>query len=208
MARQAPVLRPGHAPAAGGAAGGARGRLCPSRLRPRFLHFRSRASGHRGQGPLNPLRTRPLPASPISSTRRNDMTENQQDPKTVTEEAGGYGTPTAEQEMGGDEKTFAQPREEEAFDAAGLNQDSPDGETYPAGAPDLSQFGAEDQDSAGEPGAGRLGGTEEQMSSENASTERGFDADSRDTAVPSTDAEMDATNTEEPDAERPFSSES
>ena len=32
----------------------------------------------------------------------------------------------------------------------------------PAGAPDLSQFGAEDQDSAGEPGAGRFGGTEEQ----------------------------------------------
>ena len=29
------------------------------------------------------------------------MTENQQDPKTVTEEAGGYGTPTAEQEMPG-----------------------------------------------------------------------------------------------------------
>ena len=105
------------------------------------------------------------------------MTENQQDPKTVIEEAGGYGTPTAEQEMpGGDEKKFAQPREEEAFDAAGLNQDSPDGETYPAGAPDLSQFGAEDQDSAGEPGAGRFGGTEEQMSSENASTTPGFDA--------------------------------
>jgi len=37
------------------------------------------------------------------------MTENQQDPKTVTEEAGGYGTPTAEQEMGGDGKKFAQP---------------------------------------------------------------------------------------------------
>lgn len=46
------------------------------------------------------------------------------------------------------------------------------------------------------------------MSSENAGTERGFDADSRDTVVPSTDAEMDASNTEEPDAGRPFSSES
>ena len=135
------------------------------------------------------------------------MTQNNQ--QSPIEEAGGYGTPTAEQELpGGDGKTFAQPREEEAFDAAGLNQDSPDGETYPAGAPDLSQFGGEDQDSAGEPGAGRLGGTEEQMSSENASTERGFDADSRDAAVPSTDADMDASNTEEPDAGRPFSSES
>ena len=130
--------------------------------------------------------------------------DNKQDP---IEEAGGYGTPTAEQEMpGGDTKKFAQPREEEAFDAAGLSQDSPDGETYPAGVPDLSQFGAEDQDSAGEPGAGRFGGTEEQMSSENASAESGFDA-ARDTAAPSADAEMDASNTEEPDAGRPFSSE-
>jgi len=138
------------------------------------------------------------------------MTENQQDPKTVTEEAGGYGTPTAEQEMGGDGKKFAQPREEEAFDAAGLNQDSPDGETYPAGAPDLSQFGAEDQDSAGEPGAGRFGGTEEQMSAENASATPGYDADATENsevAMPSAEAEMDATNTEEPDAGRPFSSE-
>jgi hypothetical protein len=135
------------------------------------------------------------------------MTQNNQ--QGPIEETGGYGTPTAEQELpGGDDRTFAQPREEEAFDAAGLNQDSPDGETYPAGAPDLSQFGTEDQDSAGEPGAGRFGGTEEQMSSENASTERGFDADSRDAAVPSTDAEMDASNTEDADAGRPFSSES
>ena len=101
--------------------------------------------------------------------------DKQQDP---IEEAGGYGTPTAEQELpGGDTRKFAQPREEEAFDAAGLSQDSPDGETYPAGAPDLSQFGAEDHDSAGEPGAGRFGGTEEQMSSENASTTPGYDAD-------------------------------
>jgi hypothetical protein len=139
------------------------------------------------------------------------MTENQQDPKSVTEEAGGYGTPTAEQEMpGGDANNFAQPREEEAFDAAGLNQDSPDGETYPAGAPDLSQFGAEDQDSAGEPGAGRFGGTEEQMSSENASTTPGYDpeaTENSEVAMPSSEAEMDESNTEEPDAGRPFSSE-
>ncbi|MFF2242927.1 hypothetical protein ACFVTM_01925 [Arthrobacter sp. NPDC058130] len=152
------------------------------------------------------------------------MTDHQQDPQAVTEEAGGYGTPTAEQEMpggqakngqasngdasNGDDKNFAQPREEEAFDAAALSQDSPDGETYPAGAPDLSQFGGEDQDSAGEPGAGRFGGTEEQMSSENASAAPGFDADSQDAQVPSTDAELDASNTEESDAGRPFSSES
>lgn len=141
------------------------------------------------------------------------MTQDQQG-HPIEEEAGGYGTPTAEQEVpGGDDKSFAQPRDEEAFDAAGLNQDSPDGETYPAGAPDLSQFGAEDQDSAGEPGAGRFGGTEEQMNAENESSEAGFEQGSaaaaeRGGAVPSSEADMDAANTEEPEQERPFSSES
>ena len=134
--------------------------------------------------------------------------DNQQEP---IEEAGGYGTPTAEQEMpDGDTKKFAQPREEETFDAAGLSQDSPDGETFPAGTPDLSQFGAEDQDSAGEPGAGSFGGTEEQMSSENASAGPGYDGDApedSEAAVPSSEAEMDESNTEEPAAGRPFSSE-
>ncbi len=139
--------------------------------------------------------------------------DNQQD-RVVEEEAGGYGTPTAEQELpDGDAKTFAQPRDEEAFDAAGLNQDSPDGETYPAGSPDLSQFGAEDQDSAGEPGAGRFGGTEEQMNAEKESTEAGFEQGDENAAesggaVPSSEADMDEANTEEPEPGRPFSSES
>jgi hypothetical protein len=138
--------------------------------------------------------------------------ENQQG--SPIEEEGGYGTPTAEQEMPpGDAKNFAQPREEEALHAAGPGQDSPEGESYPAGAPDLSQFGAEDQDSAGEPGAGRLGGTDDQMNAQNESTDPGFDpgtdatAGSGDAAVPSTEAEMDSSNTEEPDPGRPFSSE-
>jgi hypothetical protein len=146
------------------------------------------------------------------------MSQEQQQGSPIEEEAGGYGTPTVEQEMGGgDSKQFAQPREEEAFDAAGLSQDSTDGETFPAGAPDLSQFGAEDEDSAGEPGAGRFGGTEDQMKAENESTDPGFEdtfdagneaaAEGGDAAVPSADAEMDAANTEEPDAGRPFSSE-
>ena len=145
------------------------------------------------------------------------MTQDNQG--TPIEEEGGYGTPTVEQEMGGaDTKKFAQPREEEAFDAAGLSQDSPDGETYPAGAPDLSQFGAEDQDSAGEPGAGRFGGTEDQMNAENESADPGFEPENTapentgqsaegDAAVPSAEAEMDESNTEDPDAGRPFSSE-
>jgi hypothetical protein len=139
----------------------------------------------------------------------------QENQGTPIEEEGGYGTPTVEQEMGGaDTKKFAQPREEEAFDAAGLSQDSPDGETYPAGAPDLSQFGAEDQDSAGEPGAGRFGGTEDQMNAENESADPGFEtvnagkeSESGDAAVPSAEADMDESNTEDPDAGRPFSSE-
>jgi hypothetical protein len=44
------------------------------------------------------------------------------------------------------------------------------------------------------------------MSSDNASTEPATDADS-DAAVPSAEAEMDESNTEKPDAGRPFSSE-
>jgi len=49
------------------------------------------------------------------------------------------------------------------------------------------------------------------MSSENASTTPGFDADASENseaAVPSSEAEMDEANTEEPDAGRSFSSES
>lgn len=136
----------------------------------------------------------------------------------IEEEAGGYGTPTVEQEMGGaDAKKAAQPRDEESFGAAGLSGDTTgDGETFPAGAPDLSQFGPDD-DSAGEPEAGRFGGTEDQMGAENESTDPGFDdsfnpgneaaAEGGDVARPSTEAEMDEVNTEEPAAGRPFSSE-
>ncbi|MCX6498511.1 MAG: hypothetical protein NTU93_06875 [Arthrobacter sp.] len=142
------------------------------------------------------------------------MTQDNQQAGSVEEEAGGYGTPTVEQELpGGAAKSFAQPRDEEAFDAAGLNQDNSDGETYPAGSPDLSKFGAEDQDSAGEPGAGRFGGTEDQMNAEDESTEAGFDQGNEATAevggtVPSSEAEMDDANTEKPVPGRPFSSES
>ncbi len=105
------------------------------------------------------------------------MTQEQhQDP---IEEAGGYGTPTAEQEMPGDGQQAAQPRGDAAPDAAG------------------------DQDSAGEPGAGRLGGTDDQSGAEDAIAEPGFDGvDNReaDVAVPSAEAEMDEFNTEDPDA--------
>ena len=139
------------------------------------------------------------------------------------EEVGGYGTPTAEQEAGGQQ--FAQPREEEDFDAAGLNQNSPDGETFQTGTPNLSHFAEEDQDSSGEPGAGRFGGTDEQLHAETESSVAGFDpvpgesplprdpdaspgagADEGDTAVPSADAEIDEGNADESGAGQ-FSSE-
>src|SRR6478752_4822800 len=78
-----------------------------------------------------------------------------------------------EEEAGGQQ--FAQPREEEDFDAAGLNQNSPEGETFQTGTPNLSHFAEEDQDSSGEPGAGRFGGTDEQLHADTASTGAGFD---------------------------------
>jgi hypothetical protein len=144
------------------------------------------------------------------------------------EEAGGYGTPTVEQEVGG--KQFAQPREEEDFDAAGLNQNSPDGETFGTGTPNLSHFAEEDQDSAGEPGAGRFGGTDEQLHAEGDASGAGFDtvpgespiprdadaspgagaetadAGAGDEAVPSADAEIDEGNADAQGSDQ-FSSE-
>ena len=128
------------------------------------------------------------------------------------EEVGGYGTPTAEQEMGGaDNKQFAQPREEEDFDAAGLNQDSTSGETCPTGTPNLGHLAEEDQDSAGEPGAGRFGGTDEQYHAETDTNDPGFEPGEppvpRDADVPSAEAEINESNADEQGSE-PFSSES
>lgn len=128
------------------------------------------------------------------------------------EEVGGYGTPTAEQELGGaDNKQFAQPREEEDFDAAGLNQDSASGETFPTGTPNLSHLSPEDQDTAGEPGAGRFGGTEDQYHAESDTNDPGFEPGEppvpRDADVPSAEAEIDESNADEQGSE-PFSSES
>jgi hypothetical protein len=114
--------------------------------------------------------------------------------------------------MGGaDNKQFAQPRDEEDFDAAGLNQDSPDGETFATGTPNLSHFDEEDKDSAGEPGAGRFGGTDEQHHAEFDSNDPGFEPGEppvpRDAAVPSAEAEIDESNADSQGSE-PFSSES
>ncbi len=128
------------------------------------------------------------------------------------EKVGGYGTPTAEQETGGaDNKQFAQPREEEDFDAAGLNQDSSDGETFATGTPNLSHFDEEDKDSAGEPGAGRFGGTDDQHHEESDTNDPGFEPGEppipRDADVPSAEAEINDANADSQGSE-PFSSES
>ncbi|WP_120521644.1 hypothetical protein [Arthrobacter celericrescens] len=116
----------------------------------------------------------------------------EQDRRNPEEEAGGYGTPTVEQEMGG---LVAQDRPEQAIDEAGLEEERGEGGGYPGGAPDLSHLGDEDADSAGEPGAGRMGGTEDQAKAEQDSAEP-------DVILPSADAPMDAGNTDadpEPD---------
>ncbi|MFP3580520.1 MULTISPECIES: hypothetical protein [unclassified Arthrobacter] len=105
---------------------------------------------------------------------------------TPEEEVGGYGTPTAEQESGGGQ---AQPRVEEDLSEAGLSQDSPDGETYQTGAPNLSHLDPEDADSAGEPGAGRLGGIDEQTQSEQASLPDGSGNDLPEEKSPNDDGE-------------------
>ena len=110
-----------------------------------------------------------------------------QDRTNPEEEAGGYGTPTVEQETGGQQ--FAQPREEQAIDEAGLEEERGEGGGYPGGAPDLSHLGDEDADSAGEPGAGRLGGTEDQAKAEQQSGEPDVD-------LPSAEAPMDEGNTD------------
>ena len=137
------------------------------------------------------------------------MSQDNQHP-APEEVAGGYGTPTVEQETGGDAKQFAQPREEEDFDAAGLNQNSPDGETFDTGTPNLSHFAEEDQDSAGEPGAGRFGGTDEQYHAESDTNDPGFEPGEppipRDADVPSAEAEINESNADEQGSE-PFSSE-
>lgn len=127
------------------------------------------------------------------------------------DEVGGYGTPTAEQEMGGGgTEQFAQPREEEDFDDAGLTQNSPDGETFATGTPNLSHFDEEDKDSAGEPGAGRFGGTDDQYHAESDTNDPGFEPGEppvpRDADVPSAEAEINESNADSQGSE-PFSSE-
>jgi hypothetical protein len=77
--------------------------------------------------------------------------------------------------MGGaDNKQFAQPREEEDLDAAGLNQDSPNGETFDTGEPTLGHLSEEDQDSAGDPGAWVFGGTDGEYNAECDTNDPGF----------------------------------
>jgi len=120
-----------------------------------------------------------------------------EDRRNPEEEAGGYGTPTVEQETGGEQ--MAQPRTEQAIDEARLEEERGEGGGYPGGAPDHSHLGDEDADSAGEPGAGRMGGTEDQAKAERESA--GAD-DTPDVALPSAEAPMDEGNTDDAEKER------
>jgi len=134
------------------------------------------------------------------------MTQENQQGMPVEEEATGYGTPTAEQEMGGIGKA-AQPRRDEDAGADGLSQDMPDDEAS-IGAPDLSVVGED--------------GMEDDVPLENESTDPGFEQagdkaaeqdndwysgdDGTGTTVPSGDADLDEGNTDDAEPET-FSSE-
>lgn len=113
---------------------------------------------------------------------------------------GGYGSPTPEQEMPDDAATnpgSADPtlRGQESDEQA-LNNDKS------LGAPDRNFFKAEDAGSDGEPGAGRFGGTEDQLREEisRSGADSGADADSAEPdaeapmVVPSTDAPLNEGN--------------
>jgi hypothetical protein len=132
------------------------------------------------------------------------MTQENQQGRPVEEEATGYGTPTAEQEMGGIGKA-AQPRRDADSGADGLSQDMPDDQAS-IGAPDLNVVGDEGDD----------------VPLENESTDPGFEQagdkaaeqdndwyagdDGTGTTVPSGDAELDEGNTDDARPET-FSSE-
>ena len=80
------------------------------------------------------------------------------------EVAGGYGTPTVEQETGADAKQFAQPREEGDSGGAGFDQGSgaapiPRDPGAPPGAEDVAVPSADaeiDEGNADEPGSGQF----------------------------------------------------
>lgn len=154
---------------------------------------------------------------------------------------GGYGSPTPEQELPDgvdavengageslDDAAVDDVEEDVALseipDDAATNPGSPDptlagdendaaalGGDPSLGAPDKDFFRNEDSGSDGEPGAGRFGGTDDQLHEELASVDPGaenLDADgSAPTEAPSTEAPLSEENTSDSE-EGPFSSES
>lgn len=139
----------------------------------------------------------------------NDEAANQERHQEPAE--GGYGSPTPEQEMpegaatnpGSPDPTLrGQESDEEA-----LNDDKS------LGAPDRSFFENEDAGSDGEPGAGRLGGTDDQLREElsrsDADAARVDPADETQREAPSTEAPLEEGNAGPTSSEREsFSSES
>lgn len=124
---------------------------------------------------------------------------------------GGYGAPTPEDEM--PERATTNPGSPDPALAGQESDEQSLGEDKSLGAPDRNFFQNEDASSDGEPGAGRLGGTEDQLREELTRTEgnaMGVDADN-DTPLesPSTDAPLNEDNAGPTRPEREsFSSES
>lgn len=124
---------------------------------------------------------------------------------------GGYGSPTPEQEVPAgaatnpgspDPTLLGQETDEEALD-----------DDKSLGTPDRSFFENEDDGSDGEPGAGRLGGTDDQLREEfsrsDANAARVDPADETPREAPSTDAPLEESNSGPTSPEREsFSSES
>lgn len=122
----------------------------------------------------------------------------------------GYGLPTPEQEMPADAATNPG-SPDPTIDGQETDQEALSSDTS-LGAPEQNFFEAEDAGSDGEPGAGRFGGTDDQLNEELASSDA--DAarlDPRDESpaeLPSADAPMDDGNSESASNQREsFSSE-
>ncbi len=145
------------------------------------------------------------------NTEENEAAGTTSNPQQGSKQAeGGYGSPTPEDEMPGDAATnpgSPDPtlRGQESDERALIDDPS-------LGAPDRNFFEDEDAGSDGEPGAGRLGGTDDQLREEldrsDADAARVDPADETPLEAPSTDAPLDEGNAGPTSADREsFSSE-
>lgn len=94
----------------------------------------------------------------MNSNERDTTQNSQNNPE------GGYGSPTPEDEMS--EGAAADPGSPDPTLAGQESDEQSLGEDKSLGAPDRNFFQNEDSSSDGEPGAGRLGGTDDQLREE------------------------------------------